>query len=86
MIQHLEELGIFTNIFNRMARSCLYGAANAWWSPACQRSLTRGIYAACEVLLYEQLAYGFDAHSALAAVDEYAQKTSVVGGEASKAV
>ena len=83
----LKESAFLTNIFNRMARSCLYGAANACGGhlPVSEPH-QEVIDAAQEVLLkYEQLAYGFDAHSALAAVDEYARAENKRWGEASKA-
>ena len=70
-----------------MARSCLYGAANACGGHLpISEPHQEVIDAAQEVLLkYEQLAYGFDAHSALAAVDEYARAENKRWGETSKA-
>ena len=83
----LKESAFLTNIFNRMARSCLYGAANACGGHLpISEPHQEVIDAAQEILLkYEQLAYGFDAHSALAAVDEYARAENKRWGEASKA-
>ena len=83
----LKESAFLTNIFNRLARSCFYGAANV-----CDGHLPRVVPAPEVVaaageatLAFERCAHGFDAHGALAVAEEYARAANKRWDDASKA-
>ncbi len=83
----LKESAFLTNIFNRLARSCFYGAQNA-----CDGHLPVAaphadvVEEAREVTLaFERAAYVFDAHGALKVAEEYARAANKRWGDASKA-
>ena len=83
----LKESAFLTNIFNRLARSCMYGAAKH-----CEGRLP-GVEASGEVrdacrevtLAYERLVHDMDFHSALAGVEEFARAANKRWDGASKA-
>lgn len=83
----LKESAFLTNIFNRLARSCLYGAANA-----CDAHLPVSTphdeavdEARAATLAFERCAYLFDAHGALKVAEDYARAANRRWGDASKA-
>ena len=83
----LKESAFLTNIFNRLARSCFYGAANV-----CDGHLPRvapapEVVAAADeaTLAFERCAHGIDAHGALAVAEEYARAANKRWDDASKA-
>ena len=83
----LKESAFLTNIFNRLARSCFYGAAKA-----CDARLP-GVEASAEVaeecrqatLAFERTVHGLDFHGALAAVEEFCRAANKRWDAASKA-
>lgn len=83
----LKESAFLTNIFNRLARSCLYGAANVCDGHLPAVDPHQGVIDACTcaTLAFEQLAHDFDAHGALASVEEFARAENKRWDEASKA-
>lgn len=83
----LKESAFLTNIFNRLARSCLYGTQSACAGHLPTLAAHDDVMAACRevTLRFERLAHGFDAHNALAAVDAFARAANKRWGEASKA-
>ena len=83
----LKESAFLTNIFNRMARSCLYGAANACGGHLPVAEPHAEVVEACKkaTLDYERCAHGFDAHGSLAVVEEFARAENKRWGDASKA-
>lgn len=83
----LKEAAFLSNIFNRLARSCLYGAAKECEgylppvpaSPEVQK-------AACEATLaFEQRAYEFDAHGALLVAEEFCREANKRWGDDTRA-
>lgn len=83
----LKESAFLTNIFNRLARSCLYGAKNA-----CDGHLPTVAPAAQVVedcrratLDFERAAHRFDAHGALAIAEEFGRAANKRWGDDSKA-
>ena len=83
----LKESAFLTNIFNRLARSCFYGAANVCEGhlPAAAPS-EQAVEAAREATLaFERRAYEFDAHGALGVAEEFARAANKRWDEASKA-
>ena len=83
----LKESAFLTNIFNRLARSCFYGAANVCDAhlPAAAPAAD-AVHAAREaVLAFERRAYEFDAHGALAVAEEFCRAANKRWDEASKA-
>ena len=83
----LKESAFLTNIFNRLARSCLYGAANACGGHLPVSTPHDEVLAACKeaTLAFERCAHGFDAHGALAVAEEFARAENKRWGDASKA-
>ena len=83
----LKESAFLTNIFNRLARSCFYGAAKA-----CDCKLP-AVEASAEVieecreatLAFERTVHGMDFHGALAAVEEFTRAANKRWDAASKA-
>lgn len=83
----LKESAFLTNIFNRLARSCFYGAANVCDAhlPAAAPA-AEAVEAAREATLaFERAAHGFDAHGALGIAEEYCRAANKRWDEASKA-
>jgi len=83
----LKESAFLTNIFNRLARSCLYGAANV-----CEGHLPAKLAHAAEheaakeaTLSFERAAHDFNAHEALAIAESYARAANKRWDAASKA-
>ena len=83
----LKESAFLTNIFNRLARSCLYGAANACDGhlPASEPHAEVVAEAREATLAFERAAYAFDAHGALKVAEDYARAANKRWGGASKA-
>ena len=83
----LKESAFLTNIFNRLARSCFYGAANACDAHLPVADPHAEVVEACRTatLDFERCAYGFDAHGALAVAEEFARNANKLWGDASKA-
>ena len=83
----LKESAFLTNIFNRLARSCFYGAANACDGHLPVSEPHADVVEACHkaTLAFEKSAHAFDAHSALAVVEEFARAENKRWGDASKA-
>lgn len=83
----LKESAFLTNIFNRLARSCLYGAANvcAGHLPACAPAAEATDSAREATLAFERAAHGFDAHGALGVAEEFCRTANKRWDEASKA-
>jgi methionyl-tRNA synthetase len=82
----LKEAAFLTNIFNRLARSCLYGAANVCDGhlPAVAPHADALDAAREATLAYERAAHGFDAHGALTVVEEYARAANKRWDDASR--
>ncbi len=83
----LKESAFLTNIFNRLARSCFYGAANVCDAhlPAATPSAEAAEAAREATLEFERRAYEFDAHGALAVAEEFCRAANKRWDEASKA-
>lgn len=83
----LKEGAFLTNIFNRLARSCLYGAANACDGHLPVARPHAEAVGACRkaTLAFERCAHGFDAHGALAAAEGLGRAENKRWGDASKA-
>ena len=83
----LKESAFLTNIFNRLARSCFYGAANACGGhlPVAEPHAEVVEEARAATLAFEQRAFEFDAHGALAVADEFGRAANKRWGDASKA-
>ena len=83
----LKESAFLTNIFNRLARSCFYGAANACGGRLPAQRPHDEVVAACHeaTLAFERCAHGFDAHGALAVAEEFCRAANKRWGAASKA-
>ena len=83
----LKESAFLTNIFNRLARSCFYGAANACDShlPVSEPHADAVKEAHEATLAFERCAYEFDAHGALRVAEDYARAANKRWGDASKA-
>ena len=83
----LKESAFLTNIFNRLARSCLYGAANVCDGHLPSMDADADVIAACEeaTLAFERAAHGFDAHGALAIAEEFCRAANKRWGDESKA-
>ena len=83
----LKESAFLTNIFNRLARSCFYGAANA-----CDAHLPAGepsevCRTECEAALldFERRCHAFDLHGALSVAEEFCRGANKRWDAASKA-
>ena len=83
----LKESAFLTNIFNRLARSCLYGVANACDGHLPVSQPHPEVVEECReaTLAFERCAHGFDAHGALAVAEEFARAQNKRWGDASKA-
>ena len=83
----LKESAFLTNIFNRLARSCFYGAQNACDGhlPVSEPHPEVVEEARAATLAFERAAYLFDAHGALKVAEEYARAANKRWGDASKA-
>ena len=83
----LKESAFLTNIFNRIARSCLYGAANVCDGHLpCAAPAPEAVEAARRATLdFEERAHAFDAHGALAVAEDYCRAANKRWDEASKA-
>ncbi len=83
----LKESAFLTNIFNRLARSCLYGAANVCGGHLPSVDADPDVIEACTqaTLDFEQAAHAFDAHGALAIVDAFCRAANKRWGDESKA-
>ncbi len=83
----LKESAFLTNIFNRLARSCFYGAQNACDGhlPVATPHTDVVEEARAATLAFERAAYEFDAHGALKIAEEYARAANKRWGDASKA-
>ncbi len=83
----LKESAFLTNIFNRLARSCFYGAQNVCGGhlPATQPDADVVEAAQAATLAFERAAYAFDAHGALAAAEDFARAANKRWGDESKA-
>jgi methionyl-tRNA synthetase len=83
----LKESAFLSNIFNRLARSCFYGAQNACGGHLPTRDAADDVMEACEraTLKYERFAHDFDAHGALAVAEAFARDANKRWGDESKA-
>ncbi|MGI6755817.1 MAG: class I tRNA ligase family protein [Atopobiaceae bacterium] len=83
----LKESAFLTNIFNRIARSCFYGAQRACNNTLTSERATQEVKDACTqaTLEFEQACYHFDAHSALGIADRFGREANKRWGEESKA-
>ncbi|WP_417118654.1 class I tRNA ligase family protein [Olsenella phocaeensis] len=83
----LKESAFLTNIFNRLARSCLYGAQNVCGGRLPSVEADAEVVAACReaTLAFERCAHGFDAHGALGVAEEFARMANKRWGDESKA-
>ncbi len=83
----LKESAFLSNIFNRLARSCFYGAANACKGhlPVAEPHADAIEEARAATLAFERRAYEFDAHGALAVAEEFGRAANKRWGDASKA-
>ncbi|MBP3884731.1 MAG: class I tRNA ligase family protein [Olsenella sp.] len=83
----LKESAFLTNIFNRLARSCFYGAANVCGGKLPAFEPHPEVVDACNeaLLAFERCAHDFDAHGALAVAEEFCRAANKRWGDASKA-
>jgi methionyl-tRNA synthetase len=83
----LKESAFLTNIFNRLARSCFYGAANVCDSHLPSVAPHAEVVEACvkATLEFEKCAHTFDAHGALAVAEDFCRAANKRWGDASKA-
>ena len=83
----LKESAFLTNIFNRLARSCFYGAANACGChlPEIAPHEDAVETARKATLDFERAAYTFDAHGALTIVESFCRTANKRWDDASKA-
>jgi len=83
----LKESAFLTNIFNRLARSCFYGAANVCDSHLPSVAPHAEVVEACvkATLEFEKCAHAFDAHGALAVAEDFCRAANKRWGDASKA-
>ena len=83
----LKESAFLTNIFNRLARSCLYGAANVCEGHLPTVEPDADVVEACReaTLAFERAAHAFDAHGALAIAEEFCRAANKRWGDESKA-
>ncbi|MBQ9059081.1 MAG: class I tRNA ligase family protein [Atopobiaceae bacterium] len=83
----LKESAFLTNIFNRLARSCFYGAARACGSklPAVEASAATREACKAATLAFEQSCYVFNAHEALSVAEEFGRAANKRWDDASKA-
>lgn len=83
----LKESAFLTNIFNRLARSCFYGAANVCGAHLPAVAPHAEVVEECRAatLEFERLAHAFDAHSALSVAEEFCRAQNKRWDDASKA-
>lgn len=83
----LKESAFLTNIFNRLARSFMYGAQNACEGHLPSASAHDEVKAAADqaILEFERLAHSFDAHGALSVAENYAREENKRWDSASRA-
>ncbi len=83
----LKESAFLTNIFNRLARSCFYGAAKKCDGKLPAVEAADEVIAACQeaTLAFERTVHGLDFHGAIAAVEEFARAANKRWDSASKA-
>ena len=83
----LKESAFLTNIFNRLARSCFYGAARACNCYLPEEEPTDECVDLCDkaTLDFERAAYLFNAHEALSIAEEFGRTANKRWDDASKA-
>ncbi len=83
----LKESAFLTNIFNRLARSCFYGANNVCGAKLPSAAPHAEVVEACRraTLEFEAAAHAFDAHGALGIAEELARAENKRWDDASKA-
>ncbi len=83
----LKESAFLTNIFNRLARSCFYGAANVCDGHLPTVAPHAETVEACReaTLAFERQAYEFNAHEALAVAEGFCRDANKRWDQASKA-
>lgn len=83
----LKESAFLTNIFNRLARSCFYGAQNVCEGHLPQDTPDADVIEACTeaTLAFERAAHAFDAHGALQVAEEFCRAANKRWGDESKA-
>ena len=83
----LKESAFLTNIFNRLARSCLYGSARALECRLPGVVASPEVREACRkvTLRFERLVHDLDFHTALAAVEDFCRDANKRWDAASKA-
>ena len=83
----LKESAFLTNIFNRLARSCFYGAAKKCGCKLPGVEASDEVVAECQAatLAFESTVHELDFHGALAAVEEFARAANKRWDAASKA-
>ena len=83
----LKESAFLTNIFNRLARSCFYGAANVCGAHLPGIEPHAEVVEACRraTLDFEAAAHAFDAHGALGIAEEFCRAENKRWDDASKA-
>ena len=83
----LKESAFLTNIFNRLARSCFYGAANVCDAHLPAAAPHPEVVEACRkaTLDFEVAAHAFDAHGALSVAEEFCRQENKRWDDASKA-
>lgn len=83
----LKESAFLTNIFNRLARSCFYGAANVCASHLPAAAPHAEVVEACReaTLAFERAAHAFDAHGALGVAEQFCRDEQKRWDDASKA-
>ena len=83
----LKETAFLTNIFNRLARSCFYGAARACDCCLPAKAPSEGCVALCDeaTLAFERAAYAFNAHEALSVAEAFGREANKRWDAASKA-
>lgn len=83
----LKESAFLTNIFNRLARSCFYGAQNACGGMLPDATPSQEVLDECTSALldFEQAASVFDAHTALSIAEKFTRDANKRWDSASKA-
>jgi methionyl-tRNA synthetase len=83
----LKESAFLTNIFNRLARSCFYGAANNCDGHLPEVAPEQEVVDAANeaTLAFERACAVFDAHTALSVAEEYCRAANKRWGDESKA-
>jgi len=83
----LKESAFLTNIFNRLARSCFYGVANACDGHLPVSKPHDEVVEVCReaTLAFERAAYVFDAHGSLKIAEDFGRAANKRWGDASKA-